>query len=146
MVAETIKVLLVDDERRFRETSQRFLKGRGFDVIPAENGQVALDKLKMNSVDLILLDLKMPVMGGEDFLKVARPLYPEIPVIVMTGHGTLDIAVDCMKKGAYDFVTKPFELEQLLLTMERAIEKRNLETKARQYQEEIVRNLLDLNT
>lgn len=115
-------------------------------MIPAENGQVALDKLRRNSVDLILLDLKMPVMGGEAFLEVARPLYPEIPVIVMTGHGTLDIAVDCMKKGAYDFVTKPFELEQLVLTMERAVEKRNLERKARQYQEEIVRNLLDLNT
>ena len=146
MSAETITVLLVDDERRFRDTSQRFLKGRGFDVIPAENGQIALDKLKRHSVDLILLDLKMPVMGGEDFLKVARPLYPEIPVIVMTGHGTLDIAVECMKKGAYDFVTKPFELEQLVLTMERAVEKRNLERKARQYQEEIVQNLLDLNT
>ena len=146
MAAETIKVLLVDDERRFRETSQRFLKGRGFDVIAAENGEVALDKLKRNSVDLILLDLKMPVMGGEEFLKVAGPLYPEIPVIVMTGHGTLDIAVECMKKGAYDFVTKPFELEQLVLTMERAIEKRNLETKARKYQDEIVQNLLDLST
>jgi two-component system phosphate regulon sensor histidine kinase PhoR len=93
MSAETIKVLLVDDERRFRDTSQRFLKGRGFDVIQAENGQVALDTLKRNSVDLILLDLKMPVMGGEEFLRTARPLYPDIPVIVMTGHGTLDIAV-----------------------------------------------------
>jgi len=146
MTDETIRVLLVDDERRFRETSQRFLKGRGFDVVPAENGQVALDKLKRNSVDLILLDLKMPVMGGEDFLEAARPLYPEIPVIVITGHGTLDIAVACMKKGAYDFVTKPFELEQLVLTMKRAVEKRNLERKAKQYQEEIVQNLLDLNT
>lgn len=115
-------------------------------MILAENGQVALDKLQRNAVDLILLDLKMPVMGGEEFLKAARPLYPDIPVIVMTGHGNLDIAVDCMKKGAYDFVTKPFEIEQLVLTMERAVEKRNLERKARQYQEEIVRNLLDLST
>jgi two-component system phosphate regulon sensor histidine kinase PhoR len=146
MSAETIKVLLVDDERRFRDTSQRFLKGRGFDVIQAENGQVALDTLKRNSVDLILLDLKMPVMGGEEFLRTARPLYPDIPVIVMTGHGTLDIAVECMKKGAYDFVTKPFELEQLVIAMERAVEKRDLERKARRYQEEIVQNLLDLNT
>jgi two-component system, OmpR family, phosphate regulon sensor histidine kinase PhoR len=145
-VAETIKVLLVDDERRFRETSRRFLRGKGFDVLPAENGRIALDTLSRNSVDLILLDLRMPVMGGEEFLKAARPLYPDIPVIVMTGHGTLDIAVECMKKGAYDFVTKPFELEQLELTMQRAIEKRNLERKAKEYQEEIVRNLLDLNT
>jgi two-component system, OmpR family, phosphate regulon sensor histidine kinase PhoR len=145
-VAETIKVLLVDDERRFRETSRRLLQGRGFDVIPAENGRIALDRLSGSPVDLILLDLKMPVMGGEEFLKAARPLHPDIPVIVMTGHGTLDTAVKCMKKGAYDFVTKPFEIEQLVLTMERAIEKRDLERKAKEYQEEIVRNLLDLNT
>jgi len=145
-VAETIKVLLVDDERRFRETSRRFLHGKGFEVMLAENGRIALDKLSGNSVDLILLDLKMPVMGGEEFLAAARPLYPDIPVIVMTGHGTLDIAVECMKKGAYDFVTKPFELDQLVLTMGRAIEKRNLERKAKEYQEEIVRNLLELNT
>ena len=145
-MAETIKVLLVDDERRFRETSRRFLHGKGFEVMLAENGRIALDKLSGNSVDLILLDLKMPVMGGEEFLAAARPLYPDIPVIVMTGHGTLDIAVECMKKGAYDFVTKPFELDQLVLTMGRAIEKRNLERKAKEYQEEIVRNLLELNT
>lgn len=146
MAAETITVLLVDDERRFRETSQRFLKGRGFDVIQAENGQVALERLKNNAVDLILLDLKMPVMGGEEFLETAQPLYPEVPVIVITGHGTLDTAVKCMRKGAYDFITKPFELEQLVLTLDRALEKRNLERRARQYQQEIVRNLLDLNT
>ncbi|MFO7461831.1 MAG: response regulator, partial [Desulfatiglandales bacterium] len=145
-VAERITVLLVDDERRFRETSRRFLQGRGFEVLLAENGRIALDKLSTNSVDLILLDLKMPFMGGEEFLDEARPRYPEIPVIIMTGHGTLDIAVACMKKGAYDFVTKPFELDQLVLTMGRAVEKRNLERKAREYQEEIVRNLLDLNT
>jgi len=146
MAAETIRVLLIDDERRFRETSQRFLKGRGFDVIEAENGKSALDRLAKNPVDLILLDLKMPVMGGEDFIKVAKPLYPEIPIIVITGHGSMDSAVDCMKKGAYDFLSKPFDLDQLVLTMQRAIEKRDLERKAKQYQEEIVRNLLDLNT
>jgi two-component system phosphate regulon sensor histidine kinase PhoR len=146
MVDEAIRVLLVDDETRFRETSHRLLKGRGFDVIPVENGQLALNRLSKDSIDLILLDLKMPVMGGEEFLKVARPLYPDVPVIVISGHGTLDTAVECMKKGAYDFVTKPFEIEQLVLTMKRAIEKRDLERKTKQYQAEIVQNLLALNT
>jgi two-component system, OmpR family, phosphate regulon sensor histidine kinase PhoR len=145
-VAETITVLLVDDERRFRETSRRLLQGRGFDVVLAENGRIALERLSKTPVDLILLDLKMPVMGGEEFLDAATIRYPGIPVIIMTGHGTLDSAVACMKKGAYDFITKPFELEHLVLAMERALEKRNLEQKAREYQEEIVRNLLDLNT
>jgi two-component system phosphate regulon sensor histidine kinase PhoR len=146
MVGEAIRVLLVDDERRFRETSHRLLKGRGYDVIPAENGQVALNRLSKDSIDLILLDLKMPFMGGEEFLEAVRPLYPDVPVVVISGHGTLDTAVECMKKGAYDFVTKPFEVEQLVLTMKRAIEKRDLERKAKQYQDEIVQNLLALNT
>ncbi|MBU2498463.1 MAG: response regulator, partial [Proteobacteria bacterium] len=141
-----IRVLLVDDETRFRENFGRLLKGRGFEVIAAENGQVALDALSRHAVDLILLDLKMPVMGGEEFLHAARPLYPTIPVIILSGHGALPIAVDCMKKGAFDFVTKPFEIEELVLTMERAIEKRDLERKVRVYQEETVRSLLALNT
>jgi signal transduction histidine kinase len=139
-------ILLVDDEKRFRESSQRLLTGRGYDVITAEDGQRALDFLSRNSVDLILLDLKMPVMGGEEFIQAMHPLYPDIPVVVITGHGTLDTAVNCMKKGAYDFLTKPFDIPQLILSIERALEKRNLERKTRNYQEETVQNLLDLST
>ena len=139
-------ILLVDDEKRFRESSQRLLTGRGYDVITAEDGQRALDFLSRNSVDLILLDLKMPVMGGEEFLQAMHPLYPDIPVVVITGHGTLDTAVNCMKKGAYDFLTKPFDIPQLILSIQRALEKRNLERKAKSYQEETVRNLLELST
>jgi signal transduction histidine kinase len=139
-------ILLVDDEKRFRESSQRLLTGRGYDVITAEDGQRALDFLSRNSVDLILLDLKMPVMGGEEFLQAMHPLYPDIPVVVITGHGTLDTAVNCMKKGAYDFLTKPFDIPQLILSIERVLEKRNLERNAKSYQEETVQNLLDLST
>ena len=146
MAGEAIRVLLADDEMRFRETFERLLKMRGFEVITAEDGQAALDVLSKNVVDIILLDLKMPVMGGEEFLRAARPLYPTIPVIILSGHGTLPVAVDCMKKGAYDFLTKPFEFEELVLTVDRAIEKRELERKARFYQEETVRSLLALNT
>jgi len=140
------RILLVDDEKPFRDSAQRLLAKKGYNVITAENGQRALDVLTQNPVDLILLDLKMPVMGGEEFLQAMCPLYPDIPVVVITGHGTLDTAVACMKKGAYDFITKPFDIPQLLLTMERALEKRTLEQKAREYQEETVRNLLELST
>jgi two-component system phosphate regulon sensor histidine kinase PhoR len=143
---EATKILLVDDEERFRKTSKRLLAARGFEVMDAENGRAALDILSKNSIDLILLDLKMPVMGGEECLKLARASHPDVPVIMITGHGTLDMAVDCMKKGAYDFITKPFEMDHLLLTIERAIEKRNLERDKNRYQEETVRNLIDLNT
>jgi two-component system phosphate regulon sensor histidine kinase PhoR len=144
-MTEPTRILLVDDETRFRETSARLLTARGFEVIGAENGQAALDVLSKNWIDLMLLDLKMPVMGGEECLRLARTSHPDVPVVIITGHGTLDTAVECMKKGAYDFVTKPFEMDQLLLTIKRAIEIRNLERK-KKYQEEAVRNLIDLNT
>ncbi len=139
-------ILLVDDEKWIRDSSQRLLTESGYDVITAENGQRALDFLSKNPVDLILLDLKMPVMGGEEFLQAMPPQHADVPVIVITGHGSLDIAVNCMKKGVYDFITKPFDIPQLLHSIERALEKRNLERKAKTYQEETVRNLLELST
>ncbi len=139
-------ILLVDDEKWIRDSSQRLLRESGYDVITAENGQRALDFLSRNSVDLILLDLKMPVMGGEEFLHAMPPQHADVPVIVITGHGSLDIAVNCMKKGVYDFITKPFDIPQLLHSIERALENRNLERKAKTYQEETVQNLLELST
>jgi two-component system phosphate regulon sensor histidine kinase PhoR len=139
-------ILLVDDEKRFRETSRRLLNRVRYEVILAENGRVALDLLSSNSVDVILLDLKMPVMGGEEFLKAMLPTYPHIPVIIITGHGSMDIAVNCMTRGAYYFISKPVDPDLLVLTIERALEKKRLEEQAKQLQEETVRNLLELNT
>jgi two-component system, OmpR family, phosphate regulon sensor histidine kinase PhoR len=145
-MANPSRILIVDDEKAFRESSRRLLKGRGFDVITAEHGQAALEALAQAPVDVILLDLKMPVMGGDEFLARAHPLYPEIPVIVLTGHGTLNAAVECMKRGAYDFLSKPLDFEQLHLSIERALEKRQLEQKAKKFQGDIVKSYLDLNT
>ena len=139
-------ILLVDDEKWIRDSSQRLLRESGYDVITAENGQRALDFLSKNPVDLILLDLKMPVMGGEEFLHAMPLQHADVPVIVITGHGSLDVAVNCMKKGVYDFITKPFDIPQLLHSIERALENRNLERKAKTYQEETVQNLLELST
>jgi len=139
-------ILLVDDEKWIRDSSQRLLRESGYDVITAENGQRALDFLSKNPVDLILLDLKMPVMGGEEFLHAMPPQHADVPVIVITGHGSMDVAVNCMKKGVYDFITKPFDIPQLLHSIERALENRNLERKAKTYQEETVQNLLELST
>jgi signal transduction histidine kinase len=145
-VAETIKVLLVDDERRFRETFRRLLSRLRYEVFLAENGQVALGLLSTHSVDVILLDLRMPVMGGDEFLKIMRPAYPQIPVIILSGHGSVDIAVECMTRGAYYFISKPVDPDLLVLTIERALEKKRLEEQTRQLQEEAVRNLLELST
>lgn len=142
---EKIKILVVDDEKVIRDGCNRVLSGKGYDVITAENGQAALDALAKEPLDIILLDLKMPVMSGEEVLEITGEKYPDIPVIIITGHGTVDTAVECMKKGAYDFITKPFQIDQFLLIITRAAEKRNLEQKARQFEQENIRNLYDLN-
>ena len=142
---KTVRVLVVDDEKVIRDGCHRILTGKGYEVTTAENGQEALDLLATKPVDIILLDLKMPVMSGEDVLEITGNKYPDIPVIIITGHGTVDTAVECMKKGAYDFITKPFQVDQFLLIINRAAEKRDLEQKYRQFQEENIQNLYDLN-
>ena len=138
---ETIKIIVIDDEKAIRDGCHRVLTGKGYEVITAENGQIALDILDREPIDIILLDLKMPVIGGEKVLEITREKYPDIPVIIITGHGTVDTAVVCMKNGAYDFITKPFQIDQFLLTITRAAEKRRLEQKAEQFKEENIRNL-----
>ena len=142
---EKIRVLVVDDEKVVRDGCQRVLTGKGYDVVLAENGKQAMDILVETPVDLMLLDLKMPVMGGEEVLEKTSALYPSIPVIIITGHGTIDTAVDCMKRGAYDFITKPFQIDQFLLTINRAADKRRLELKAAKFQQENIQNLYDLD-
>jgi two-component system, OmpR family, phosphate regulon sensor histidine kinase PhoR len=141
---DKIAVLVADDERAIREGCHRVLTGQGYEVLGAENGQIALDLLAKRQVDILLLDLKMPVMGGEEVLEITRKTYPDIPVIIITGHGTVDTAVECMKKGAYDFITKPFQLNQFLIIIRRAADKRTLEATAKLFQEENLKNLYDL--
>ena len=141
---DTTTILVADDEKAIRDGCHRVLAGQGYQVLTAENGKVALDTLSKSSVDILLLDLKMPVMGGEEVLGIVRQEYPRVPVIIITGHGTVDTAVECMKKGAYDFVTKPFQLDPFLLIIRRAAEKRRLEEKARLFEEESTKNLYDL--
>ena len=142
---EIIRILVADDEKPIRDGCNRVLTAKGFDVLVAENGKIALDLFEKEDISILLLDLKMPVIGGEEVLKVIVERHPDVPVIIITGHGTVDTAVECMKKGAYDFITKPFQIEHFLATINRAAEKRRLEQKARQLQQENVRNLYDLD-
>jgi signal transduction histidine kinase len=143
-MTEKIRILVADDEKPIRDGCQRVLTGHGYEVLSAENGKLALDTLAREPVDILLLDLKMPVMGGEEVLETVRKTYPDIPVIIITGHGTVDTAVECMKKGAYDFITKPFQINQFLIVIRRAADKRTLEAKAKLFEEERLRNLHDL--
>ncbi|HDG96973.1 MAG TPA: response regulator [Desulfobacterales bacterium] len=139
-----VRVLVVDDEKVVREGCRRVLTGNDYEVLTAESGHSALEQLSKDSIDLILLDLKMPGISGEEVLETVQDSYPDIPVIIITGHGTIDTAVECMKKGAYDFITKPFQIDQFLLTIQRASEKRKLELQAKRFEEENRRNLYDL--
>lgn len=141
---EPYTILVVDDEAVLRDGCTLILKPEGYRVTTAANGQEALEKLASEPVNVVLCDLKMPVMGALGVLERASVLYPGIPVIIMTGLGTVADAVECMKKGAYDFVTKPFSIDHLCLVVRRALEKQLLEMQTRQLQEEQTRNLYNL--
>ncbi len=119
-------VLVADDEAGVRESVGRALRREGFNVVPAEDGQVALDILRRGGVDLLLADLRMPGLDGLELLRAAKLLAPEVEVIVLSGHGTVEEAVTAMKEGAYDFLTKPFERAQLVRTARQALEHRAL--------------------
>jgi two-component system phosphate regulon sensor histidine kinase PhoR len=137
-------ILVVDDEKVLRDGCTLVLKPEGYRVLTAANGQEALDQLAAEPVNVVLCDLKMPVMGALEVLEQTSVRYPGIPVIIMTGLGTVTDAVECMKKGAYDFVTKPFSIDHLCLVVKRALEKHLLEQQTRQLQEEQARNLYNL--
>ena len=137
-------VLVVDDEKVVRDGCSRILGPEGFQVLTAENGREALEVLDRQPANVILCDLKMPVMGALGVLEAVGQRYPDIPVIIITGHGTVESAVDCMKKGAYDFITKPFRADHVVLVVKRALEKQELERRAKQLQEERARSLYDL--
>lgn len=137
-------VLVVDDEKVIRDGCSRLLKLSGYRTLTAVNGREALDLLAAEPMDLILCDLVMPVMGAFEVLEEVTANYPDLPLIVITGHGTVANAVEAMKKGAYDFITKPFRADHLVLIVKRALEKQTLERRARELQEAQAQNLYDL--
>ncbi len=141
---EQTTILVVDDEKVIRDGCTLLLQPEGYRVVTAANGREALDLMRDQPVNVVLCDLKMPVMGALEVLKEAGALYPEVPIIIITGHGTVADAVECMKQGAYDFVTKPFRVDHLTLAVKRALEKQHLERQTRRLQEEQAKNLYTL--
>jgi DNA-binding NtrC family response regulator len=122
------RVLVVDDEKRIRDGCRTILAGAGFEVGLAENGYAGLKKIEEEHFDIILLDLMMPGLRGIDLLEHVKARHPDTLVIVITGYATLEHAVEAMKKGAFDFISKPFSPEDLRAVIARAIEYiRNLE-------------------
>ena len=118
-------VLLVDDEVPFVETMTKRLTKRNLRVIMAFSGQEALEKLDKNrNLDVIILDVKMPGMDGIQTLSEIKKSHPLVEIIMLTGHATVESAIDGMKAGAYDYLMKPCDLEQLMLKVEQAVKKK----------------------
>jgi two-component system nitrogen regulation response regulator NtrX len=119
-------VLVIDDESNIRKTLEGVLSDDGYRVLQAGDGAQGLEVLSRSFVDAVLLDVWMPGMDGLETLKRIREVYPIVPVIMISGHGTIDTAVKAVKMGAFDFIEKPISLTNLLITLSRAIEQREL--------------------
>jgi two-component system response regulator PilR (NtrC family) len=119
-------LLLVDDESDLRSLTAERLAGRGFEVVEAASGEQALELLDQFAFDLIVTDLRLPGMDGTQVIDAARQRYPSIAAIVITGYGTVRDAVDAIKKGASDFITKPFHFDELMHVIQKALEQGRL--------------------
>lgn len=125
------KILVIDDERAIRNTLKEILEMESHEVETAENGRIALDKAKQQQFDLIFSDIKMPEMDGMELLTALREAEIDCPVVMISGHGTIETAVECIKKGAFDFIIKPIDLNRLLITTKNALEKKTLQRSAK---------------
>ena len=115
------RILLVEDKESMRRMLRRTLETAKYRVDEAADGQEAVRKLGLSGYDLVLTDLKLPKQDGMAVLRAAKEALPQMPVIIMTAFGTIDLAVQAMKEGAHHFITKPFDSDHLLLEIERAI-------------------------
>ncbi len=115
-----IRLLIVDDEPEFLNALCRRLELRGFDVARASNGKEALEAARKRDFDLALLDLRMSGMDGKEVLRVLKTEHKHLEVIVLTGHGALDTALECTRLGAFGYIPKPYELERLLAVLKDA--------------------------
>jgi two-component system sensor histidine kinase/response regulator len=139
---KNIRVLIVDDEEYIRLSLSELLIHIGFEVATTANGEDALRKLAENRFDIAFMDIKIPGMNGVELLGRVREKYPDVSVIMMTGYATVENAVEAVKLGAYDFLKKPYDIEEIKVSINRLLEKRRLEEERRQA-EEALRTTLD---
>lgn len=131
------KILIIDDEPNFLLLLERTLKDEGYEVISAGKSIEALGAAENEPFDAVITDLAMPDIEGIELMQRIRKVYPEMPFIIITGVGTIEKAVEAMKKGAYDFITKPFELDKIRSTLKRAIEYGELHRELRYLRQEV---------
>ncbi len=133
------RILVVDDEESIREFLEIMLKKEGYEVSTAEDGQKAKEVLQKKSFDMVISDLQMPHVTGIELLKHVKDSYPETVFMLITAFGTTETAVEAMKMGAYDYVTKPFKIDEVRMNIANALKSQNLEVEVRTLKKELVR-------
>jgi two-component system response regulator HydG len=136
-IRKTPTVLVVEDDAENRAAMVKVLEAAEYKVLQTDNGQQAIDILNEEDIDILVTDLRLPVMDGVELLKRAKALEQDIEVIMITGHGTVEIAVEAIKEGAYDFITKPIKKAQLLRAVEKAAEKQYLSRENRDLRQQL---------
>jgi DNA-binding NtrC family response regulator len=126
---DAIKVLLVDDEVEFLETLIKRMKKRNLDISGVKSGEEALIALNQNPVDVVILDVRMPGMDGIETLKEIKRRHPLIEVIMLTGHASVEVAVQGMELGAFDYLMKPMNIDELLYKVEDAYKSKSIQEK-----------------
>ncbi len=119
-------ILIIDDEKAIRKTLTEILSFEGYKIDEASDGEEGLKRFGEKSYDVVLCDIKMPKLDGIEFLEKAKGINPDVPVIMISGHGNIDTAVEAVKKGAFDYISKPPDLNRLLITLRNATEKQDL--------------------
>ena len=136
-IRRTPTVLVVEDDAENRAAMLKVLEGAEYKVLETDNGQQALDLLNEEDIDILVTDLRLPVLDGVELLKRAKALEQDLEVIMITGHGTVEIAVEAIKEGAYDFITKPVKKAQLIRAVEKAAEKQYLSRENRDLRQQL---------
>lgn len=125
------RILVIDDERSIRNTLKDILEYEKYEVDLAEDGPKGLEKIKNGEFDVVLCDIKMPGMDGIEVLDKLSEISADLPVVMISGHGNIDTAVEAIKKGAFDFIEKPLDLNRLLITIRNAMDKSVLVTETK---------------
>ena len=134
------RILVIDDEKSIRYVLKDILEHEGYEVVEVDNGEDALKKIEDEVFNVVLCDIKMPKMDGMEVLEKAGEIAPDVPFIMISAHGNIDIAVEATKKGAYDFLVKPPDLNRLLITVKNAQDKSNLVVQTKKLKKKVARS------
>jgi two-component system, NtrC family, nitrogen regulation response regulator NtrX len=132
-------ILIIDDEKAIRKTLSEILSYEGYKIDEAADGEEGIKKFSNNTYDVVLCDIKMPKVDGIEFLERAREINADVPIIVISGHGNIDTAVEAVKKGAFDYISKPPDLNRLLITLRNALDKQTLVTETKVLKRKVAR-------